>query len=179
MPTKLAPDAITLQDGVLSVKGTDLSDIVTASVVGERVVVSVTAKGPNGNVVDSRSGIFPLSAVEGIRMDGFDGNDLLSSITPVPCTLYGGNGNDVMYGGLGADLLVGGYGNDLLAGRGGNDTLRGGPDVDFLYGEGGSDSLEGGGGADWMYGGDGDDTLKGGGGQDYMSGGPGKNTLEQ
>jgi Ca2+-binding RTX toxin-like protein len=100
--------------------------------------------------------------IAGFEVNTGAGNDtvILGRTVPVPATIRGGEGDDVLIGGAGNDKLIGGPGNDELNGRGGNDLLVGGP---------GNDSL---------IGGPGDDVLRGGPGQNILVGGPGKNTVE-
>src|SRR5205823_5136979 len=86
-----------------------------------------------------------------IIIQGLAGNDTLdASASPIPVTLNGGAGNDLLLGGAGADSLQGGSGNDTLFGGRGNDTLHGndgndylsaGPGADQLFGEAGNDQL--------------------------------------
>jgi len=173
---------ITFENGVLSLTGGPGNDVVTLSQTsGGKLVAAVTLRDANGNQIPGgfSSRVFQPGEVKKLLIDGKDGNDLLSNLTDVPCTIYGGPGNDVLYGSSQGDSLVGGDGTDLIAGRNGNDTIDGGNDPDFLYGEAGDDCIAGGGGNDWMYGGDGNDTMKGGGGNDVINPGPGNNKVTQ
>ncbi len=65
----------------------------------------------------------------------------LGKTVPVPATIRGGEGNDVLIGGAGNDKLIGGPGNDELVGRGGDDVLIGGPGEDTLVGGPGKNTL--------------------------------------
>lgn len=100
--------------------------------------------------------------IAGFEINTGAGNDtvILGKTVPVPATIRGGEGNDVLVGGAAADKLIGGPGNDELNGRGGNDVLIGGP------------------GDDTLIGGPGNDILQGGTGHNTLVGGPGKNILE-
>jgi Ca2+-binding RTX toxin-like protein len=91
-------------------------------------------------------------AIAGFEINTGAGNDVvtLGRTVPVPATIRGGEGNDVLTGGVGSDKLIGGPGDDELIGRAGNDLLIGGS---------------------------GDDTLVGGPGEDKLIGGPGQNVL--
>jgi Ca2+-binding RTX toxin-like protein len=102
------------------------------------------------------------AAIAGFEINTGVGDDTvtLGATVPIPATIRGGEGADVLTGGNGADKLIGGPGNDELVGRGGNDLLIGGA------------------GNDTLVGGPGDDTLRGGLGQNSLVGGPGKNILE-
>ncbi len=105
--------------------------------------------------------ICQASSVSGFQVNGWGGDDsvVVGATVPVPVTLLGGPGTDILIGGKGNDKLVGGGGTDRLIGRGGNDLLYGGP------------------GADVLIGGRGNDKLVGGPGRDVISGGPGHNTI--
>ena len=92
------------------------------------------------------------STIAGFEVNTGAGNDTvtLGRTVPVPATIRGGEGDDVLTGGVGNDKLIGGPGDDELNGRGGDDVLIGGS---------------------------GDDTLNGGPGEDRLVGGSGRNTL--
>lgn len=174
------PASVTLQaDGTLVLTGGGGDDVLTFSRAGSRYVASVTLRDEDGNVVVTEARVFDQGVVKRLVVNGGDGNDLLSNLTDVPCTIRGGPGNDVIYGGSAADSLVGGDGTDVVFGGAGDDTLDGGPGNDQLVGGDGDDSILGGPGNDNLYGVGGDDTLKGGKGNDYLSGGPGSNTLAE
>lgn len=80
---------------------------------------------------------------------------------PVPVTIRGGPGSDILVGGGRADKIVGGLGDDFLTGRFEDDLILGGA------------------GNDRLVGGPGHDQLRGGPGKDKLMGGPGNNTLVQ
>jgi Ca2+-binding RTX toxin-like protein len=81
--------------------------------------------------------------IAGFEINTGAGNDTvtLGRTVPVPATIRGGEGDDVLTGGAGADKLIGGPGNDTLIGRGGNDLLIGGPGEDVLIGGPGQNTL--------------------------------------
>jgi Ca2+-binding RTX toxin-like protein len=85
-------------------------------------------------------------AIAGFEINTGAGNDTvtLGRTVPVPVTIRGGEGDDVLTGGAGNDKLIGGPGNDELNGRAGNDMLLGGPGDDILIGGPGEDKLIGG-----------------------------------
>jgi Ca2+-binding RTX toxin-like protein len=91
-------------------------------------------------------------AIAGFEVNTGAGDDTvtLGRTVPVPATIRGGEGDDVLTGGNGNDKLIGGSGDDELNGRGGDDLLIGGS---------------------------GDDTLNGGPGEDRLIGGSGRNVL--
>jgi Ca2+-binding RTX toxin-like protein len=85
---------------------------------------------------------------EAIPIAGFEvntgaGDDIvtLGRTVPVPATIRGGEGNDILTGGAGPDKLIGGPGDDELNGRGGNDLLIGGSGNDVLIGGPGQNVL--------------------------------------
>ncbi|HEX4729709.1 MAG TPA: hypothetical protein VH299_00475 [Solirubrobacterales bacterium] len=100
--------------------------------------------------------------IAGFEINTGAGDDYvaLGKTVPVPATIRGGEGDDVLIGGAGADKLIGGPGDDELNGRGGDDLLIGGS------------------GDDTLLGGPGDDVLRGGPGHNTEVGGPGKNSVE-
>jgi Ca2+-binding RTX toxin-like protein len=81
--------------------------------------------------------------IAGFEVNTGAGNDIvtLGRTVPVPATIRGGEGDDVLTGGAGNDKLIGGPGNDELNGRGGNDMLIGGPGEDKLNGGSGQNVL--------------------------------------
>jgi Ca2+-binding RTX toxin-like protein len=83
------------------------------------------------------------TAIAGFEINTGAGNDTvtLGKTVPVPATIRGGEGNDVLAGGAGPDKLIGGPGDDELNGRGGNDVLIGGSGNDTLVGGPGEDKL--------------------------------------
>ncbi len=83
------------------------------------------------------------ATIAGFEINTGAGNDtvILGKTVPVPATIRGGEGDDVLTGGAGADKLIGGPGNDELNGRGGNDVLIGGSGDDVLIGGPGEDKL--------------------------------------
>ncbi|HXF31179.1 MAG TPA: hypothetical protein VN522_06630 [Solirubrobacterales bacterium] len=81
--------------------------------------------------------------IAGFEINTGAGNDVvtLGRTVPVPATIRGGEGNDLLTGGAGADKLIGGPGDDELNGRGGNDLLVGGSGNDKLNGGSGQNIL--------------------------------------
>ncbi len=105
--------------------------------------------------------ICQASAVSSFEVNAWSGDDsvVVGATVPVPVTLRGGPGTDILIGGRGDDKLIGGSGSDRLIGRAGNDALFGGRGNDVLVG------------------GRGNDVLRGGPGRDVVSGGPGRNVV--
>ncbi|MBS1890354.1 MAG: hypothetical protein JST59_03620 [Actinobacteria bacterium] len=83
------------------------------------------------------------TAIAGFEINTGAGDDTvtLGKTVPVPATIRGGEGNDVLTGGAGPDKLIGGPGNDELIGRAGNDLLIGGPGADVFNGGSGQNVL--------------------------------------
>lgn len=88
------------------------------------------------------------------------GQNISSSATNGPDTLYGGAGNDTINAGNGNDTVYGGSGDDALNGNNDNDNLYGGSGNDVILGSNNNDLLVGGYGADTLTGGSGNDVFK-------------------
>ncbi|BAY93855.1 MULTISPECIES: choice-of-anchor I family protein [unclassified Tolypothrix] len=118
-------------------------------------------------------------------INGTSGNNILIGTEKVDIIrglggndiITGNKNNDFLYGGSGNDALEGGDGNDNLYGDEGNDGLLGGKGDDTLSGGSGNDALEGGDGNDRLYGDAGNDILLGGDGDDWLAGGEGRDFL--
>ncbi|QIR38943.1 endonuclease/exonuclease/phosphatase [Tolypothrix sp. PCC 7910] len=118
-------------------------------------------------------------------INGTSGNNILIGTDKVDIIrglggndiITGNKNNDFLYGGSGNDALEGGDGNDNLYGDEGNDGLLGGKGDDTLSGGSGNDALEGGDGNDRLYGDAGNDVLLGGDGDDWLAGGEGRDFL--
>ncbi len=76
-----------------------------------------------------------------------------TTVTGVPCTITGSDGDDDLEGTRGSDVICGLGGNDRIFGDAGSDRVDGGS---------GNDILQGSGGADQLFGRAGDDHLGGG-----------------
>jgi RTX calcium-binding nonapeptide repeat (4 copies) len=94
--------------------------------------------------------ICEASLIGSFEVNSGEGDDVVSVArdVPVPVTLRGGAGNDILVGGASGDKLVGGPGKDKLVGRGGEDWLYGGPGDDRLIGGRGEDTCHRGPGSD-------------------------------
>lgn len=95
----------------------------------------------------------PANLVTNFSSSLGDGADRISVVTPLPTSIGGGAGNDVMTGGPAADFLRGGTDDDTLAGGLGNDRLDGDAGDDSFVAGAAPD------GADAFNGADGRDVL--------------------
>jgi Ca2+-binding RTX toxin-like protein len=181
---------VTLQNGVLTVDGTNASDNIALRLqAGQPGIVQVDL-GDDGSADFS----FNRAAVASIAVDGGNGDDRLRIdesngvfANTIPTTINGGNGNDELTGGAGAETVLGGNGDDLLFGGGagtlsggnGDDTLAGGPGAETLLGGNGNDSIDGNKGNDASFMGNGDDTFvwDPGDGSDVIEGLKGEDTM--
>lgn len=147
VPASYTYDAVNLR---LTVTLSGLENGVTAGVQGtnlyfyENTPTNVGGPFPGATLADTRS-IIGASAVTNISVVGSSGNDVVFftpaptpgnvygpagpsqhtiAPVPVPTTMTGGSGNDLLVGGNGADTLVGGAGDDILAGNNGTDTVQ-------------------------------------------------------
>ncbi len=126
------PASVSLTLGVLKVEGSNSADIIQITTSNQMV---------NATVRDSTTGLFlaigSFSTVQvtSLRVDAFDGNDIIKNKTSLNSDIRGGNGNDQLFGGTGADMLCGGFGNDVLMSIGGGsaDILWGQADVDSFW----------------------------------------------
>lgn len=117
---------------LLSVVGSDRADSISVAAARGRVSVHIAG----------RSYTFDSTAVNGLLIQGGDGNDKIRIGSGLAAaTVDGGAGNDTLYGGTGNDQLYGDEGDDRLYGGGGNDTLDGGSGLNRLSGDDGDDVL--------------------------------------
>ncbi|MCP4382778.1 MAG: hypothetical protein GY798_15390 [Hyphomicrobiales bacterium] len=102
--------------------------------------------------------IDPLKlAVEGVKIIGTKGDDIVNLGQTVP-------GQPLPT--AGDDIIRGKKGDDKLSGLGGNDDIKGNRGDDTLKGRKGDDTLDGGKNKDKLKAGKGDDEVTGGGGKD-------------
>lgn len=112
-------------------------------------------------------------AVEDVAAFLLAGNDSFTNANlPLPTTVIGGDGNDLINGGPKDDQIEGDLGNDTIDGNDGNDTLT---DLSGGSSAGGSDSFYGDNGNDHLDGGVIEDGTGAGG--DVLDGGPQTDTL--
>src|SRR5580692_4262475 len=84
---------VTLNNGLLSIVGTNGNDIIGVSTANAQVSVSL-----NGKVSS-----FTASTVTSLSIAGLNGNDLITNGTALPAVITDGNGADVVFGGSGND----------------------------------------------------------------------------
>ncbi len=160
----VVPDPKNPGQGLLVVNGTNSLDLITVLRVGNRTLVLV----PLSGVLR----YFDKSTFGRVLINGLNGHDriILDPNLPVPATINGDAGNDLILSGAGNDVIHGGIGSDIIFGRAGNDFLYGDAGADFLYGEAGKDVLIGAQDNDWLSGGAEGDIINGGEGLDTILG---------
>ena len=123
-----------IDNGLLTVTGTEGADVIVVSQVGTNILVDV-----NGTQTQ-----FDAGEVRSIRIEALGGDDTVIVDVARPTSILGGAGNDLI---LGSD--------------GGADNVLGGPGVDTFFGRGGDDVFvwDPGDGNDFVEGGDGFDTM--------------------
>ena len=123
-----------IDNGTLTVTGTEGADVIVVSQVGTTIVVDLNGTQTQFDAVEVRS----------IRIDALGGDDSVIVDVVRPTRILGGAGNDRI---LGSD--------------GGDDEVIGGPGVDTFFGRGGDDLFvwDPGDGNDFVEGGDGFDTM--------------------
>lgn len=160
--------AVALDEGVVTVTGTDADDVIAARQSGTNLEI----------LVNGESSFLPLADLTELRVKGLGGNDVITNSAPLRLVAFGGSGDDTIAGGALNDRLLGGDGDDRLNGKAGDDLAKGGAGDDWLKGGPGADSLTGGSGADRITGGSDNDVLRGGRGADSIDGGRGDDTLK-
>ena len=156
--SQCAAQDIDLDDGVLTITGTDMDDfsVVWAEWDSDDLIVVLRVKDEDGNVIVEMEEDYDSDRVDLVVFHGFDGDDdFENDLEWIPCVAYGGEGNDGLHGGDADDTLYGGPGDDHLSGDDGDDRLFGGPGEDTLIGDYGNDYLKAGTGEDeWRVTGD-------------------------
>jgi Ca2+-binding RTX toxin-like protein len=97
----------TLKNGVLTVEGTEMPDVIAVSQDAKYVRVN-----ENGKVTP-----FAVGSVKSVVINARGGNDQLLGRTNLtkPMTLRGGAGDDTLVGGARGDVFEGGTGQDRAA----------------------------------------------------------------
>jgi Ca2+-binding RTX toxin-like protein len=147
-------DTITVDD----LTGTDVRQVAIdlasppGSGTGDGAADTIVINGTSGNdtiTLTENNGVITVSGLatdvtitgfeaanDRIVINGLGGDDVITAsglLTPIPVTLNGGDGADVLIGGPGNDTLLGGNGDDILIGGGGQDILDGGPGGNILF----------------------------------------------
>ncbi len=132
----LAADiAFSLSNDVLTIDGTNESDVVWASAGTNNVGKFTTVGYLDSTQTKHWKTYYDVKQIQFYGNDGDDSFNLWKTVGHIPDVYAdGGNGNDILYGNDGSDRLVGGNGNDLLNGRNGDDSLDGGEGSDTIYG---------------------------------------------
>jgi RTX calcium-binding nonapeptide repeat (4 copies) len=181
----------TLEDGVLTVEGTNTSDRIALRLQAGQPGILQVDVGDDGSADFSferreiaETAVNAGNGADSVRID--ESNGVFGDT--IPTTIDGGNGNDRLVGGAGDETLLGGNGNDTLVGgtgagtlSGGNgdDTVAGGSGAEELLGGNGNDSIDGNRGNDVAFMGNGDDTFvwDPGDGSDTIEGQNGEDTM--
>jgi Ca2+-binding RTX toxin-like protein len=129
----LQPATVRLEQGVVTILGTDGDDMIGIDIKDEELIVVVNSL--------EESVRFQADQVTRIQVYAKRGNDhvTVSSSIEAPVGIDGGPGDDVLYGGSSNDTLLGATGDDVLHGRGGADQLAPGKGTDYLFGDSGDD----------------------------------------
>ena len=135
---------VALQNGVLTITGSNLKDTIRLDQLSGGVFVNV-----NGKLLMRAK----ANAVTKIVVNAGDGDDTVTIGYTISqqTQVDGGTGNDTLSGGSGKDTLKGGLGNDRLDGNLGDDQLYGGDGDDILDGGKGRDFLSGDIGLDTLF----------------------------
>lgn len=152
--------SVTLEQGVLTVTGTEVADQLAVGRNQTMIVVNDNGTASQWNPTE----------VTSIVVNGLDGADQIAIMPGVfkPITINAGAGNDAVRGGPGREHILGGAGEDLLNGGGGGDLIEGGEDNDRIIGGAGPDRLIGNAGDDHFDAVDrNQDLLDGGDGEDF------------
>src|SRR4051794_4041915 len=156
-----AGPAIDLADGVLTITGTDHTDLIYVSIreteSGKKVLMA--SIGSLGKMCGRKE-------VQRIVIHAGDGDDVINDFE---LNSKGGAGIPegplpplVFLGRIDTPALIdGGAGDDRIISGGGNDTILGGTGGDLIYAGSGQDRVDGGDNRDLIYGDRGNDTLLG------------------
>lgn len=150
LPAAATPPDIVVEDGTLTVTGTDQ---------GEQIGLRVLATDPTvlRVGVNGIERLVPIGSFARIVVAGLGGNDIIgidygTQVQP-PTVVDAGRGDDQVFGGSGAELLLGGEDDDRIDGNRGADRIRlgSGDDVAELDPDAGADLIEAGDGVDLLF----------------------------
>jgi len=170
----------TLEAGVLTITGTEASDLIAleAGLIAGDVVVA-NAPGVDAGTL--------FSGVTAIQINALGGNDRINLAadvlaldgTAMDATIDAGSGNDRVNCGAGDDTILGGDGNDTITDAGGMNNVSAGAGNDRVTLLGiGAQTVDLGDGNDTLVTGDGDDNILGGAGHDKITAGHGHNIID-
>lgn len=167
-----------VDNGVLTVSGTDNDDLVDVTSLNGTISVSMNGNTEEFSTVEiDRIVIEALDGDDEITIDvpnaevyGGDGDDQITANGPGGKFLYGENGQDIILGGPGRDFIEGGLGMDLIDGLGGSDTIYGNSELSLIAEDDETDSNE-------LFGGDGNDLIHGTSKVDTIDGGRGNDEI--
>ena len=171
----------TLTDtGVLVVRGTPYSDVISVDLTPDQQYVRTDVNG----VVD----YFDANSVAQVSVRSRRGDDVVdvAPTFPIDTLIRGGTGNDTLFAGAGRDtvatgtgdsVVYPGTGDDVIDCGSGNDTVYAGPGNDTIWGGSGNDELHAGGGSNYVDGGSGDSVLLASTGNDTLDAGTGNSTV--
>ncbi len=155
----------------LWIDGTDSDDRATVQVVDNEILI----------ILNGSSFSYPLSGIEKITFNGYDGDDLFVNRTQIRVLALGGDGNDRLISRSAAGSLLGQSGDDTLVGSAERDFISGGRGDDWIFGDDGNDFIwadhDFSDGHDTVFGGDGDDEIRTFGGDDFIAGGNGNDLV--
>jgi Ca2+-binding RTX toxin-like protein len=118
---------ISLDNGVLSVEGTDNADYISIEFDpndDDKLVVTINDPVTSEELL--RVDDIDADDVDEIVVHALNGFDIVVNVTDIDSTLYGEGDKNWLFGGSGDDKLFGGEGRDMLYGGQGDDELTGG-----------------------------------------------------
>ncbi|RKQ91407.1 hemolysin type calcium-binding protein [Solirubrobacter pauli] len=161
VPSAAQAATVTVDGGVLRYapapgKQSNLTVTEAGGVVTLRRETGDTDEWPTGGTCTATATVATCPGpIEKVEIDVGDNADRVTATLgqpavglPIPTTITGGEGNDVLTGGARTDTIDGGSGDDDIDGSSGNDVLRGGEGNDILTPNVGTDAVSGGEGID-------------------------------
>jgi FG-GAP-like repeat/RTX calcium-binding nonapeptide repeat (4 copies)/Putative Ig domain len=155
------PPTVTMNNGTVTLMGTNTNDVVGVSISGDNVMITVDAQQHQYSIntislvtINEGAGndsVMIGAGVPAVNVNGGSGNDTIMGNNTAPDTLMGGDGNDSIMGMGNDDSLDGGNGNDMLMSGGSNSTLRGSIGNDTVMTSTSDDHLHGGAGDDFFF----------------------------
>ena len=116
---------IDLDNGVLSIEGTNDEDKITIEVSStnpNEVIATITDR--HNNLIEQED--YRLDRIDHIVVNALGGDDNISNWTNITSEMNGGAGFNMFLGGRNNDLIIGGDDGNVFLGRAGDDTLVGG-----------------------------------------------------